>query len=111
MKHVLFTGACTALVTPFLNGEVNYPMMERLLQRQRDAGIDTVVVCGTTGESPTLSDKEKLPFLMALASSTKKNNISFSGEEVSLIIEVIKEYSSPEELSKMNKILSMFSHT
>jgi 4-hydroxy-tetrahydrodipicolinate synthase len=35
-------------------------MMERLLQRQRDAGIDTVVVCGTTGESPTLSDKEKL---------------------------------------------------
>lgn len=62
-------------------------------------------------EMQQLSDKEKLPFLMALASSTKKNNISFSGEEVSLIIEVIKEYSSPEELSKMNKILSMFSHT
>lgn len=60
MKNPLFTGACTALVTPFLGGQVNYPMMERLLQRQRDAGIDTVVVCGTTGESPTLSDKEKL---------------------------------------------------
>ena len=60
MKNPLFTGACTALVTPFLGGQVNYPMMEMLLQRQRDAGIDTVVVCGTTGESPTLSDKEKL---------------------------------------------------
>lgn len=60
MKKVLFTGACTALVTPFLCGQVNYPMMERLLQRQKDAGVTSVVVCGTTGESPTLSDSEKL---------------------------------------------------
>ena len=60
MKHVLFTGVCTALVTPFLNGEVNYPMMEQLLKRQMDAGIRAVVICGTTGESPTLSDSEKL---------------------------------------------------
>ena len=60
MKHVLFTGACSALVTPFLNGEVNYPMMDQLLRRQIDAGIRAVVICGTTGESPTLSDSEKL---------------------------------------------------
>ena len=60
MKNVLFTGACTALVTPFLNGEVNYPMMEQLLKRQIDAGIRAVVICGTTGESPTLSDSEKI---------------------------------------------------
>jgi len=60
MKHSLFTGACTALVTPFLNGCVNYPMMEQLLRRQIDAGISAVVLCGTTGESPTLSDSEKL---------------------------------------------------
>lgn len=60
MKNVLFTGACTALVTPFLNGEVNYPMMEQLLRRQMEAGIRAVVICGTTGESPTLSDSEKL---------------------------------------------------
>ena len=60
MKNVLFTGACTALVTPFLNGEVNYPMMEQLLKRQIYAGIRAVVICGTTGESPTLSDTEKI---------------------------------------------------
>ena len=60
MKNVLFTGACTALVTPFLKGEVNYPMMEQLLRRQMEAGIRAVVICGTTGESPTLSDAEKL---------------------------------------------------
>ena len=60
MKTPLFTGACTALVTPFFNGRVNFDMLETLLQRQMDAGIGTVVLCGTTGESPTLSDDEKL---------------------------------------------------
>lgn len=60
MKKPLFTGACTALVTPFLNGKVNYPMLEQLLRRQVEAGIEAVVICGTTGESPTLSDSEKL---------------------------------------------------
>lgn len=60
MNQPLFTGACTALVTPFLNGEINYPMMEQLLKRQIDAGIHAVVICGTTGESPTLTDREKI---------------------------------------------------
>ena len=60
MKKPLFTGACTALITPFLDGQVNYPMMEQLLRRQIDAGIEAVVICGTTGEAPTLSDAEKL---------------------------------------------------
>ena len=60
MKEPLFTGACTALVTPFLDGQVNYPMMEQLLRRQKDAGIEAVVICGTNGEAPTLSDAEKL---------------------------------------------------
>ena len=60
MKKVLFQGVCTALVTPFLNGEVNYPMMEQLLRRQLDSGIKAIVLSGTTGEAPTLSFDEKL---------------------------------------------------
>lgn len=60
MNKPLFTGACTALVTPLLNGKVNYPMLEQLLKRQMEAGIRAVVICGTTGESPTLCDAEKL---------------------------------------------------
>lgn len=60
MKNALFTGACTALVTPYLEDKVNYPMVEQLLQRQMDAGIQAVVLAGTTGEAPTLSDREKL---------------------------------------------------
>ena len=62
MNNPLFSGVCTALVTPFLGDCINYPMMERLLQRQIDAGIEAVVICGTTGEAPTLTDAEKLEF-------------------------------------------------
>jgi 4-hydroxy-tetrahydrodipicolinate synthase len=60
MKSKLFTGTCTALVTPFLDGQINFKMVEKLLTRQIDAGIRAVVLSGTTGESPTLSDTEKL---------------------------------------------------
>ena len=60
MKHPFFSGVCTALVTPFLKDTVNYPMLEQLLRRQYDAGIRAIVICGTTGESATLTDEEKL---------------------------------------------------
>ena len=60
MENILFRGTCTALVTPFIGDQVNYAMLERLLQRQIDAGIQAVVLGGTTGEAPTLSDEEKL---------------------------------------------------
>ena len=60
MRKPLFTGVCTALVTPFLNGEVNYEMLKIILQRQMDAGVKAIVIAGTTGESPTLSDCEKI---------------------------------------------------
>jgi len=60
MDKPFFSGACTALVTPFLNNKINYPMLEQLLRRQMDAGIRSIVICGTTGEAPTLSDEEKI---------------------------------------------------
>ena len=63
MKNFLFKGVCTALVTPFLNGSINYPLLEQLIRRQTDAGIEAIVLCGTTGEAPTLSDPEKLELI------------------------------------------------
>ncbi len=60
MKNPLFTGVATALVTPFLDGKINYPMVSVLLSRQLQAGITTVVLAGTTGESATLTDGEKI---------------------------------------------------
>lgn len=63
MKKTIFQGVCTAMVTPFLDGKINYPMMRLLLKRQIDAGIKAVVISGTTGESPTLTDNEKLELI------------------------------------------------
>lgn len=59
MKTPVFTGVCTALVTPFANRKVNTEMLGKLLHRQWEAGTDAVCICGTTGEAPTLSDGEK----------------------------------------------------
>ena len=60
MSKPFFTGVCTALVTPFLDEKINYPMAEILIKRQLKAGIRNIVLAGTTGEAPTLSDREKL---------------------------------------------------
>jgi 4-hydroxy-tetrahydrodipicolinate synthase len=54
----MFRGAYTALVTPFKNGQVDYGALEALIENQISKGIDGLVPCGTTGESPTLTEKE-----------------------------------------------------
>ena len=79
MREPLFTGVCTALVTPFLDGKVNYPMMEQLLRRQMDAGIRSVVICGTTGEAPTLSDDEKLELFYRAKAYAGKDCLIIAG--------------------------------
>src|SRR5271155_4594166 len=57
----MFTGCGTALITPFLaDGAVDEEAMRRLVKRQIEAGIDFLVPCGTTGESPTLTRREHL---------------------------------------------------
>ncbi len=55
----IFTGAGCAIVTPFTaEGAVDYPALERLLDFQIDNGTDAIIICGTTGESSTLSEEE-----------------------------------------------------
>lgn len=79
MEKPIFSGVCTALVTPFLDGQVNYPMMEMLLRRQLDAGVKAVVIGGTTGESPTLSDHEKLELFRRCKAYTGNDCLIIAG--------------------------------
>ena len=58
MKKTVFTGAATAIITPFKNGQIDYESFEKLINWQIDEGIDAIVVCGTTGEASTLTDDE-----------------------------------------------------
>ncbi len=57
----MFTGCGTALITPFKHdGSLDEPALRNIVDRQTAAGIDFLVPCGTTGESPTLSHSEHL---------------------------------------------------
>ena len=59
--RIPFTGVGTALITPFRkDGSIDESAVRRLARRQVDAGVHFVSPCGTTGEAPTLSDREKL---------------------------------------------------
>lgn len=54
----MFTGTYTAIVTPFKNGKIDEPALERLIKIQIKGGVDGIVPVGTTGESPTVNYDE-----------------------------------------------------
>src|SRR6201988_4580411 len=54
----MFTGTYTAIVTPFKNGKIDEPALERLIKLQIKGGVDGIVPVGTTGESPTVNYDE-----------------------------------------------------
>lgn len=59
----VFKGICTALITPFKNGEIDFEAMGRIIDFQIDSGINALLVCGTTGEPATMSEAEKLSLI------------------------------------------------
>lgn len=59
MNYKLFHGTWTALITPFnANGNIDYASFKQLIKQQIKAGVTGILIGGTTGESPTLNDKE-----------------------------------------------------
>ncbi len=59
MKKIIFKGCGTAIITPFTNDGINFNEFEKLINFQIDNGVDSIIVCGTTGESSTMSLEEK----------------------------------------------------
>ncbi len=59
MNDRLFTGSGVAMVTPFSDGEVDFPALGAMIDRQIEGGTDALILCGTTGEPPTLAEEEK----------------------------------------------------
>ena len=58
MNHTIFTGAATAVITPFTGDGIDWDAFGRLIDFQLNEGIDALVVAGTTGEGSTLTDRE-----------------------------------------------------
>jgi 4-hydroxy-tetrahydrodipicolinate synthase len=61
-----FTGIWVPLVTPFHNGEIDFPALHALARRIADAGVTGLVACATTGEAASLGDEEQLAVLDAI---------------------------------------------
>ena len=59
MNARLFTGLGTALITPFYDDKVDFASLGRLIDLQLAGGTDALIVCGTTGEPPALTQAEK----------------------------------------------------
>lgn len=57
-KKSIFTGAATAIITPFKNGAIDYESFGKIIEAQIAGGIDGIVVAGTTGEAATLTHEE-----------------------------------------------------
>ncbi len=61
MREPVFTGACSAIVTPFdESGAINFDVFGRLIDEHIERGLDAICVCGTTGESATMSIREHI---------------------------------------------------
>ena len=70
MKTPVFTGTCTALITPFQNGTIDFERFGKLIDAQIAGGIDAIVVAGTTGEAATLTHEEHCDLLRFAAEYT-----------------------------------------
>lgn len=59
MKKILFKGCGTAIATPFTKNGINFEEFKKLIEFQIDQGADSIIVCGTTGESTTMTEEER----------------------------------------------------
>ncbi|MBB5701229.1 4-hydroxy-tetrahydrodipicolinate synthase [Ochrobactrum daejeonense] len=94
-------GVITALVTPFRNGNVDFPALDNLIEWQLSEGIDGFVVCGTTGEAPTLCKEERIaiirravevvggrvPVIAGTGTNDTRSTVAFTAEAASLGID------------------------
>lgn len=72
MKKIIFKGCGTAIATPFNEEGINFSEFSKLLEDQITNGVDAIIVCGTTGESSTLSLKEKEDIIKFTVDIVKK---------------------------------------
>lgn len=71
MKKILFQGCGTAIATPFNEEGVNLKEFAKLLEEQIDQRVDAIIVCGTTGESATMTEEERLQTIECAVKTSK----------------------------------------
>ena len=72
MKKIIFKGCGTAIATPFTKDGINFEEFWKLIEYQINQGTDSIIVCGTTGESATMTDEEKKHLIKFTVDKTSK---------------------------------------
>ncbi len=97
MKHSQFIGTGVAMITPFRNGEVDYPTIERIVEHLISGGVDYIVALGSTGETATLSDIESRQILdLVISTANKRVPVvagNFGGKNTSVLCDKISNYN------------------
>lgn len=94
----LFEGCCTALLTPFKNGKIDYPALGRLIGQQLSAGVDALVACGTTAEPAAMTEEEWKDVLSFVIGQTKGRVPVIAGTGGNCTAQVIRKAHIAKEL-------------
>ncbi|MEM6910662.1 MAG: 4-hydroxy-tetrahydrodipicolinate synthase [Verrucomicrobiota bacterium] len=98
MNSPSYTGAFTALVTPFSQGKVDEAQFRELIDRQFELGIDGVVPVGTTGESPTLETDEHIRVIEIAIEQTANRGVVMAGTGANSTAEAIALTQAAEKV-------------
>lgn len=98
MKKIIFKGCGTAIVTPFDENGVNFKEFEKLIEDQIKNKIDAIIVCGTTGESSTMSLEERKQTIKFAVDTVKKRIPVIAGTGGNCTSSVIEFTKYAEEI-------------
>lgn len=97
MKHSQFVGTGVAMITPFINNEIDYNTIERIIEHLIDGGVNYIVALGSTGETATLNEEESRKVLdVVIASVNKRVPIvagNFGGNNTLELCKKISQYN------------------
>ena len=102
----IFTGAGVAIVTPMkANGEINYDKLAELLDYQINNSTDAIVICGTTGESATMTEKEHIEAIRFTADYVKKREFLLLQEQVLTVLRQLLNFQRKHRRQALTDVL------
>ena len=98
MKSIIFKGCGTALATPFDENGINFKVFEEMIENQIKESVDALIVCGTTGESSTMTEKERKDAIKFVVDIAKKRVPVIAGTGSNNTIQAIAMTKYAEEV-------------
>lgn len=98
MKSIIFKGCGTALATPFDENGINFKVFEEMIENQIKESVDALIVCGTTGESSTMTEKERKDAIKFVVDITKKRVPVIAGTGSNNTVQAISMTKYAEEV-------------